>query len=116
MNRIKMLRMQRGLTQAELAQVLEVSASAIGMYEQGRREPDIKLLLRLSRFFRVPVDYIIGNSNGLNRQAEVEKFLDQVKKTLEERAEKSHLSSSEIEEIVQAIEAGISAVSSNGEE
>ncbi len=114
MNRIKMLRMQRGLTQAELAQVLEVSASAVGMYEQGRREPDIKLLLRLSSFFCVPVDYIIGNSNSLNRQAEVETFLDQVKKTLDERAEKSNLSPSEIEEIVRAIEAGIS-VPSNGE-
>ena len=40
MNHLKELRAQKGYTQSELGKMLGVSASTIGMYEQGRREPD----------------------------------------------------------------------------
>lgn len=56
---IKRLRKEKNLTQIELAEYLEVSASSIGMYEQGRREPDFKILKKMSLFFNVSVDNLI---------------------------------------------------------
>ena len=57
--RIAALRKKSGLSQAELAQQLQCSASAVGMYEQGRREPSADLLVRLSRLFDVSTDYLL---------------------------------------------------------
>ena len=47
--RIAALRREAGLSQAELATRLQVSASALGMYEQGRREPSMETLVRLAK-------------------------------------------------------------------
>ena len=61
--RIAALRRAKGWSQSELAQQLQVSPSAIGMYEQGRREPASEVLVALSRLFGVTVDYLLtGNT------------------------------------------------------
>ena len=57
---LKMLRKQVGLTQANLAKKLKISPSTIGMYEQGRREPDSEMLVKIAELFNVSVDYLIG--------------------------------------------------------
>ena len=57
--RIASLRRRAGLSQAELAARLKVSPSAVGMYEQGRREPSVNTLLDLSREFGVSTDYLL---------------------------------------------------------
>ena len=51
--RIAALRRAAGWSQGELAQVLQVSPSAVGMYEQGRREPSLEILVAMSRAFSV---------------------------------------------------------------
>ncbi len=58
--RIALLRRQRGMSQKELAARLGVSPSAVGMYEQGRREPDCAGLLKLAEIFGVSVDLLLG--------------------------------------------------------
>ncbi len=58
--RLKRLRTGAHLTQQELANRLDVSASAIGMYEQGRREPTFELLLRISEMFGVSTDWLLA--------------------------------------------------------
>ena len=57
--RIAALRRDAGMNQAQLAALLQVSPSAVGMYEQGRREPSADTLVELGRIFRVSVDYIL---------------------------------------------------------
>ena len=57
--RIAALRRAAGLSQGELARQLQVSASAVGMYEQGRREPSAETLVALARVFGVTVDYLL---------------------------------------------------------
>ena len=57
--RIAALRREAGLSQAELASRLQVSPSALGMYEQGRREPSADTLVRLSRELGVTTDYLL---------------------------------------------------------
>ena len=60
--KLRQLRTAKGMRQAELAQKIGVSTSAIGMYEQGRREPDRKTMMKICRFFDVTVDYFLGES------------------------------------------------------
>ena len=58
--RLKRLRTGARMTQQELAERLGVSASAIGMYEQGRREPTFELLLRMGEMFGVSTDWLLA--------------------------------------------------------
>ena len=60
--RIAALRREAGLSQSELAKLLQVSPSTVGMYEQGRREPSAEMLLNLSRVLGVSVDYLLSGS------------------------------------------------------
>lgn len=57
--RIAALRRQAGLSQAELAQRIRVSPSAVGMYEQGRREPSADMLVAMAQVFGVSTDYLL---------------------------------------------------------
>ena len=57
--RIAALRRDAGWSQAELGKRLKVSASAVGMYEQGRREPSADTLVALSEIFEVTTDYLL---------------------------------------------------------
>lgn len=57
--RIFILRRQKGLTQTELAKLLHISTSALGMYEQGRRQPSLDTIVHLSHVFGVSVDYLL---------------------------------------------------------
>lgn len=57
--RVAALRRQAGMSQAELAKRLNVSPSAVGMYEQGRREPSLDRIVALARLFSVSTDYLL---------------------------------------------------------
>ena len=57
--RIAALRRESGWSQAELAARLRVSPSAMGMYEQGRREPPVEVLVSLARELGVTVDFLL---------------------------------------------------------
>ena len=59
--RIGELRIKKGLSQSQLAEMLHVSASTVGMYEQGRREPPIDILVAMSEEFGVTIDYLVTN-------------------------------------------------------
>lgn len=82
--KIKQLRKKAGMTQSELAARLEVSPSAVGMYEQGRREPDNNTLRKLCTVFGVSGDYLIGNSEntGVRGNVEVAEVFDEFTKRL----------------------------------
>lgn len=60
MNRIKSLRVEKGLTQSDLAKLLNVSDRTIGYYENDQRDPDTSTLKALSEYFDVSVDYLLG--------------------------------------------------------
>lgn len=69
--RIAALRRDRGLSQAELAQRLGISASAVGMYEQGRREPSVEMLVAMATEFRVSTDYLLTGRPGPGEETSV---------------------------------------------
>ena len=62
MNRIRKLRKKHDMTQKELARHLKVADSTLSYWEMGKYEPDNKALLKLSEFFQVPIDYILGGN------------------------------------------------------
>ncbi|WP_241243639.1 helix-turn-helix domain-containing protein [Caldicellulosiruptor changbaiensis] len=59
--RLKELREEKGLTQAELAKELGISVQNLSYYENGR-EPKYELLIKIADYFGVTVDYLIGRS------------------------------------------------------
>lgn len=77
--RLKRLRQERGLTQAELAERLGVSPSAVGMYEQGRREPDGAVLARIAAVLRCSADELLD----VTGPSEVSDVIDGFARTLE---------------------------------
>jgi len=62
--RLNKLRQERGLTQQELADLFHISNSTISSYETGNRIPDVEFLLKLSKFYNISSDYIIGLSDS----------------------------------------------------
>lgn len=63
MNRITMLRKEKGMSQIALSIKLNVSQKMISAYETGKSEPSIETLKSLADIFNTSVDYIIGYSN-----------------------------------------------------
>ena len=66
-DRIVSLRNEKNITQSQLAEELDISPSAIGMYEQGRRKPSYELLEEICDYFNVDMDYLMGRSDIKNR-------------------------------------------------
>lgn len=58
--RIKKLRIERNLTQKQLAEMAGVAISAISSYESGNRYPSYDVLISFSRIFHVSTDYLLG--------------------------------------------------------
>lgn len=57
---LRTLREDKDLKQSDLASLLNISSSAYGFYEQGKREPSLDSLIKLSEFFDVSIDYLLG--------------------------------------------------------
>ena len=74
MNRIKELRTEFGITQADLAKLLKISDRAVGYYEKGEREPDNETLIKIAEYFKVSVDYLLGRTDI--RNADIPKEVD----------------------------------------
>jgi len=64
--RLKELRESRKMTQQELANVFNISRSAITKYENGERSPDPETLQKFAEFFNVSVDYLLGRTDNIH--------------------------------------------------
>ena len=56
---LKTIRKTRGYNQLKVAMDLSISREALSHYETGKRSPDVDMLLRLSEYFNVSIDYLI---------------------------------------------------------
>lgn len=61
---LKKLRIEKKLTQEELAQATGLSRSAIGMYESGSREPNFETLEILADFFNVDMNTLLDRNQA----------------------------------------------------
>lgn len=64
--RLRELRLERKLSQNDIAAKLNISASAYGFYEQGKSIPNATTLEILSNLYDVSIDYLMGKSNIRN--------------------------------------------------
>ena len=61
--RIRDLRIDRDLSQTELANILGMSQSGYSKYETGENDVPTAILIRLSQFYHTSVDYLLGLTN-----------------------------------------------------
>lgn len=66
--RIRNLREDRDLTQKQLAKELNCSQQVYSNYELGQRDIPTDILIKISKFYNISVDYILGISNNPNIQ------------------------------------------------
>lgn len=60
MNIFKDMRKKKGLTQVELAKLLNVQQTTVSKWEVGRATPDYPVLIKLAELFEVSIDYLLG--------------------------------------------------------
>lgn len=61
--RIRYLLDETGMTQKELAEILNISASTLNGYINKGKEPDYTMLICLANYFHTTTDYLLGRSN-----------------------------------------------------
>ena len=71
--RIREKRLQKGLTQEQLAQIIQISPQSVSKWERGDGYPDITLLPRIANYFQITVDELIGNDEA-TRQEDTDNF------------------------------------------
>ncbi len=112
-DKMKELRQKHHMTQAELAQALGLSPSAVGMYEQGRREPDLSIIMKLCHIFQVPADHLLGNDEP-ERNFEIRDVLQDIQTRLLSAdsltLDGSPISRNDIHRLVDAIEVSTAVV------
>lgn len=62
-NRLKELREEKDMNQAELGQVFNLSQIAISQYERQTRNIPNDLIIEIAKYFDVSTDYLLGNSD-----------------------------------------------------
>ena len=60
MKGLKQVRKERNLNQLKVAMDLNISREALSHYENGKREPSLDMLNKLSQYFNVSIDFLIN--------------------------------------------------------
>ncbi len=84
MNRIRELREDRDLRQSDVSQITGIDQRTLSNYETGKTNPDSFAIIKLSEFFEVTTDYLLGVSDYnyynaqhiLNEIADIQSRLD----------------------------------------
>jgi len=82
--RLKKLRKEKGLTQEELAQALNITRSALSLYEIGKRDPDTETLRKIAGFFNVSVDYLLGRTDIRNPESSFSSLDEKIAQIMKE--------------------------------
>lgn len=64
-HRIRDLRIDHDMTQADVAILLNTTKNQVGKYERGEQDMNIKHLITLCNFYNVSADYILGLPEGM---------------------------------------------------
>lgn len=62
-NNLRQLRLNSGMTQEQVAEMIGVTRQALSSYESGRTRPDIDMLLRLSEVYGTDIDGVVYGQN-----------------------------------------------------
>lgn len=70
-DRLISLRKERGMTQEDLAKIIQKKRSTVSGYETEGKEPDLETICFLSHYFDVSTDYLLGYSDERNHTEQV---------------------------------------------
>jgi len=107
--RIKQLREEVGLTLEELAERLDTYKSTLSRYENELRAPDIDFVVKLALYFKVSIDWLVGNTDNrylsLVHMQQVPEFKEEANRFIEvaQLAYESGLSADDLERIIRVI-------------
>jgi len=114
-HKLKTLRQQTGVSQAELAQAIGVDQSSVGKYEGAAQViPSAEVLVRIADYFGVSVDYLLGRtmyptpSEQINDDPELTEYLHHLANRKEMRMlfkTTKNTTKADVEEAVRIIEA-----------
>ena len=65
-DKLRSLRMEKKLTQKQVAERIGLAISAVSSYESNNRYPSYEVLLKLARIFHVSTDYLLGMTDKRN--------------------------------------------------
>lgn len=65
-SKLKSLRLEKKLTQKQVADRIGLAISAVSSYESGSRYPSYDVLVKLARIFHVSTDYLLGMTDKRN--------------------------------------------------
>lgn len=85
------LRKSKGMSQEELAEMLDVSRQAISRWELGSTLPDVPNLLKISEIFGVSTDYLVHDDYQSDEDIPIAKEKQQIVETSENKRYKMHL-------------------------
>ena len=74
--RMAALRKGANESQEDLAKVLQCSRGTVANYEVGKRTPDVGTLVRIAQHYNTTVDYLVGNSDSVSKEAELKTVCD----------------------------------------
>lgn len=79
--RLKQLRNNKGLSQKELTDRLNLNRSTYARYETSSTQPDFQTLIKLAKFYNVSIDFLLGNSDDPNetKDDDLEDFIKNVR-------------------------------------
>lgn len=63
---IRVLRNEKGYSQKELAEMINVAQNTVSNWENGTREPDNATLIKLAKLFNCSTDYLLGRTDIKN--------------------------------------------------
>ena len=66
-DRLRFLRKQNNITQADLAKMFSLGESTISFYESNKRTPDYEMLNKFADYFNVSVDYLLARTDVPNQ-------------------------------------------------
>ena len=67
MKGLKIIRKEKNQNHLKVAMDLNISREALSHYENGKREPSLDMLKKLSRYFNVSIDYLINGEEFKKR-------------------------------------------------
>ena len=93
---LRKLRINKGISQQQLADVMGTSQQSVNKYENHNVEPDISALIKLADYFETSIDYLVGHTTP------TERHIEEIEPTKEETTlirDYRHLSKDEKESI-----------------
>ena len=73
MQGLRLVRKDRHLSQQQVAFDLNITREALSHYENGRREPSLDMLIKMSRYFNKSIDFLITGKEFSKKENKIQK-------------------------------------------